>query len=430
MESMLSQLEAEVNNLFSDQYLDLLAKETGFIKRKRKISAKSFLMSFLTSYLQTENNSLTDITQTLTNCDTVVTKQSISKKFNALGERFLRRVLTTSVRRLTDLSNTKLSRYPCINALKTPDSSEIKLNKALEDIYPHVRKQGAAVKLQATINTLSQHVERLEIRPSNETDHGYIEHLKCINPGDLWVGDLGYFRIDSFKKIEASGAFYLSRYRTDTHLYDQASGDRIDLIKLLKETNTNKIELPILLSKQKIPCRCIGLRLTKPAYKKRLKIIAEKDRKHGKKYKYKRNELAYWTIFITNLPPTIRSANDFMTLYAMRWQIELFFKVTKQVMKIRRPNVKNRYRAMMSIYSSLIAVTLLCAVVMTITNREISLYKAAKTFLLGICDFFSSVMNNDQKKMGKLRDKIYRFSQKESRKNRLSTRGQLEAPHA
>ena len=63
--------------------------------------------------------------------------------------------------------------------------------------------------MQATINALSQSLERAEIRPSNETDHGYIEHIKCLQKGDLWIGDLGYFRIETFKEIQARNAYYL-----------------------------------------------------------------------------------------------------------------------------------------------------------------------------------------------------------------------------
>ena len=108
-----------------------------------------------------------------------------------------------------------------------------------------------------------------------------------------------------------------------------------------------------------------------------------------------------------------------MNLYAMRWQIELFFKMMRQLMKIRRRNNTNRYRAMMSIYASLIAITLLCSAVMMITDREISIYKAAKIFLVGICDFCDAMMKNDRKKMTRLRETIYRHAKRESRKNRL-----------
>ena len=426
MDGILTQLEENVNKLFDDDYLETLARETGFMKRKKKINPKDFLVGFISTHLQVDNASLTDLSMAISNHDYSVTKQSLRKKFTLSGERFFRRVLTKLIRNHQQLATKKLSRFPFINEIKVPDSTEIRLNTELEEVFPHVRKQGAAVKLQATINALSQSLERAEIRPSNETDHGYIEHIKCLQKGDLWIGDLGYFRIETFKEIQARNAYYLSRYHVCSYVYDANTQKQLDLEKVLRKTRKDTIELPVLLSKKKLPCRCIAIRLNESAYKNRLKIIDEKDRKNGQGYKHRRGELARWTIFITNLPSEVTDTNDFMNLYAMRWQVELFFKMMKQFMEIRRPNSTNRYRAMISIYSSLISIALLCSVVMTITDQEISLYKAAKIFLFDICGFFNSIIGKDRGVIGKLREKIMRYAKKESRKNRPCSMYKLE----
>ena len=40
---MVAQMMMKVNAVFSDEYVDELARKTGFVKRKRKIKARSFL---------------------------------------------------------------------------------------------------------------------------------------------------------------------------------------------------------------------------------------------------------------------------------------------------------------------------------------------------------------------------------------------------
>ena len=50
MDEILTQLEENVNKVFDDDYLEMLARETGFMKRKKKINPKDFLVGFISTH--------------------------------------------------------------------------------------------------------------------------------------------------------------------------------------------------------------------------------------------------------------------------------------------------------------------------------------------------------------------------------------------
>jgi len=99
----------------------------------------------------------------------------------------------------------------------------------------------------------------------------------------------------------------------------------------------------------------------------------------------------------------------------------------KTFLNLRKVDDVNPDRASISVYISLIAMTLLSYVTMTILDNEISLYKASKTFSKCIRKFFD--LMNEKKKCAItwLRNQIKKFALKESRLNRPSTMLSLEA---
>ncbi|WP_410525976.1 transposase [Rickettsia endosymbiont of Cantharis rufa] len=66
------------------------------------------------------------------------------------------------------------------------------------------------------------------------SDQGYKDYLQDINPNDLLIADLGYFVPKSFSSLSAKGAYFISRYKTDTNIYDRAR-NKLDLLELLEK---------------------------------------------------------------------------------------------------------------------------------------------------------------------------------------------------
>jgi len=423
---MVQQVITKVNEVFEKNYLDTLARETGLIKRKRKFDAKLFLEKLILLRLESSHSSLEDLVYEFYKCDTDISKQALHKKFNPAALEFIQKVLEKLLEDTKNDPGKYLSKVPFVKRIQVIDSSQIRLNPLLKEHFPPMRNQGAAVKLQSMMDVLSNQLWLLDVCASNEPDQGYKKHIASTQVGDLLIGDLGYFCVDSFKETQAKGGFFLSRYFKRTHLYDLNTEKQIDLRAILRQAQAESIELQIALGASRFPCRLVAIKLTEEAYQKRLRNLAEKDRKDPRSKTNPSDLLNEWTLFVTNLPLSVE-ANILLKLYSLRWQIELLFKMIKTFLNLKKVDDVNPNRASISIYISLIAMTLLSYVVMTIIDKEISLYKASKILIKNIRKFFNLINGKKKYAVIWLREQISLFALKESRPNRPSTKLLLEA---
>lgn len=426
---MMAQVMKKVNAVFDEKYLDEIAREVGFVTRKRKIDPKEFLEKNILLRLESSNSSLEELAQEFTENGTSISKQALHKKINKTTVEFVKKILSNLQEHMLGEQRYSLASAPCVKNVQIIDSSEIRLNNQLKDLFPQVRNQGAAVKLQALMDGFNNQIKLLDIRPSKEPDQAYKEHLFCVAPGDLVIADLGYFSTESFSNICAKEGYFLSRYLKSTHVYNPKTKEKINLRAVLSKAREKTMEFDIELGASKFPCRLVANKLPEDAYKKRLNGLKEKYRKDPRLKADSHDLLNQWTIFITNLPPTVE-ADILLQLYSLRWQIELLFKMMKTFLALRRIEDANQYRASLSLYVSLIAMTLLSLVVSTIVDEDISLYKAGKVFIKNGRRFFSFI--NDEKKhaVSWLSELLSRFALKESRKKRPSTKRLLELSHA
>jgi hypothetical protein len=171
------------------------------------------------------------------------------------------------------------------------------------------------------------------------------------------MADLGYFAPGSFKIIQERGAYFLSRYKADTNLYDPDTKEKIDLLALLKDQTfmTRKF---LLGSKAKLEVRIVCQKRTQEqsAYRRRKANRLAKSR--GYKSSHRNQKLLDWAIFITNIPSHYVSAEDLASLYRLRWQVELLFKLYKSYGGIDKFHSKKPYRVLCQMYAKLIAMSI------------------------------------------------------------------------
>lgn len=426
---MVAQVMEKVNNVFDEQQLEKLARETGFITRKRKVGAKQFLEKILFLRLEFPKSSLEELVDEFYKSDTVISKQALHKKFSHKAVEFVKKVLEELLQHTFSEPSLFLGSIPFVRNVQIVDSSEIRLNKVLKNVFPQVRNQGAAIKLHALVNGINDQVLSLEVRPSKEPDQSYKAHIRHVQAGDLLIADRGYFCVASFNEIHVQGGFFLSRYFKNTHLYDSNTKEPIDLRAVLNETSERKVGRNVVLGTSGLLCRLVALRLTEAAYAQRLKNLEERHRKDPRSKANHYDPLNHWTIVITNLPSSVE-AEVLLQLYRLRWQIELFFKMMKTFLNLRKIEAVNLYRARVSLYVSLIALTLLSFVTATVIDKEISLYKASKAFIKNVRVFFDFINNKKQCAVSWLASVLGRTALKESRKNRPSTKLLLEVSYA
>ena len=425
---IVAQVRVKVNEVFHEKNLHTLARETGFIVRKRKINPKAFLEKMIFLRLECPHSSLEDLVYEFYKSDMPLSKQALHKKFNPAGVDFVQKVLAQLLDHAMREQKISLGKLPGVHTVQVVDSSEIRLNNALKARCPQVRNQGAAIKLQTLMDVVSHQVLSLETRPSQEPDQGYKAYLHHVQAGDLFITDLGYFCIDSFKEIHRKKGFFLSRYFKQTQVYDLNTDAPLDLRMTLSQVQGDTLDLPIALGASKFPCRLVAVKLTPEAYQKRVKNLKEKRRQDPRLKVNQGDRLNSWTIFVTNLPLSVE-AEVFLRLYSLRWQIELLFKMMKTFLYLRKVDAVHPHRSAISVYVSLIAMTLLSLVATTVVEQEISLYKASKAFIKNIREFFHFI-NSKRCAVSWFKGILCKFALKESRPKRPSTKLTLEPRYA
>jgi len=251
------------------------------------------------------------------------------------------------------------------HSVKLLDSSYINLPENMRDQY---RGYGSSyqnrpcstqggLKIQLVYDYLNQIISRLDFKEGVRSDQGYKDYLEDISSGDLLIADLGYFAPNSFKIIDERKAYFLSRYKADTNLYEPDTNEKIDLLALLK--NQEFMAKEFLLGSQpklKVSVVCQKLTQEQAAYRRRKANKLAKSR--GYTSSRRNQHLLDWAIFITNIPSSYVAAEDLSKLYRLRWQVELLFKLYKSYGGIDKFYSKKPYRVLCQIYAKIIAMAM------------------------------------------------------------------------
>ncbi|WP_317196010.1 IS4 family transposase [Dawidia soli] len=321
----------------SVQTLQELAIQSGFCQRRSKMDMLSFLKMVLFDPITMEQPSLDQHCRLfLKDQGKSFCKQALDKRFNSQAVIFLKSLLERCL-------NHQLTRkLPSVygdhfSAIRLMDSTEYKLPEALASDFPGFNGDApkACMQIQFEYDILSSRLKSFDMMGARINDFAYAHPLlDNVHPKELIIRDLGYYRIDSFKKIEARGAYYISRRLPTTKIYECLSEDALDyktLYQRLKKSRRGYLDMPVYLGEEaKFPVRLIVMLLPAEAVKRRRKKKIYRKNAHPEIYDY----LQYMNVFITNVPDTMLSVNQINDLYRIRWQVEIMFKTWKSILKI------------------------------------------------------------------------------------------------
>ena len=291
-----------------------------------------------------------------------ISKQSVHERLDPSVSNFLEAVLARVLGSCIQgaKASLQLAALPFARIL-VQDSSTIKLNEKLASVYPGGANQHGTtpgvLRLQAVFDLLSQRWLSFSLSPYVRNDQkASPDLLPLVQKNDLVLRDLGYFAIKVLEPIAQLGAFFLSRFYFRTAVFD-LNGRQIDLLNLLRREG--KVDRWVLLGKhEKLRVRLVAVPVpAEVANERRRKARAHlQNRCHlSKEYLALQN----WSLFVTNVPREILSAQQVMALYGQRWQIEIIFKGWKSHFHLETvSNSTTRELLELAIYGKLIFITL------------------------------------------------------------------------
>ena len=390
-------------------------------QRNRNMSVEQFVQTLVLGCLDPEDVSLRLWSEIAADLGCSITATSIDERLTERAVMLLYLVLQLSIGQQIDVSVLPVERLEDFSHMILYDSTEILLPPILQWAF-RAKKQSIGygqMKLQVSYDYVTGQLNSLSIHESIEPDQTHPGLLAQAVQDALLIFDLGYFSQHTLAAIDEREAFYVTRYQSQTGLYDSQTGEAIDLVDCLKPIEGNWFEMTCLLGQDaKTPIRLIARRISQSKANERRRQ-AKRRAKQGKYTASQRSLiLCDWEILITNLPDEW-TAQHIMDLYRVRWQIELLFKAWKSYLNIANFGYWRAERVLCQLYASLIGAVLCQSTFACVryTTTETSLFKAIRVIqrqiphlLPVICRGWWGILAWVQR----LREKLLSFAQQQN----------------
>jgi hypothetical protein len=176
-----------------------------------------------------------------------------------------------------------------------------------------------------------------------------------MEPGSLWIADLGYFALYWLAHLSAQGVFFLIRLKDPISIW--INGQRRELLDCLPQAGQAPLDTRVRLgAKQELEVRLLAWRVPDEVVAQRQARIRESARTRQKPVQARTLALARWSIVVTSVPAQLLSLSEAQALLRARWQMELLFKLWKDQCLLDEWRTKNPHRILCEIYAKLLAV--------------------------------------------------------------------------
>jgi len=398
LQNLVNDLDISIGSFFTHQELDQLAREAGFVQRQSKLSGSLFLDLIVFHSENLKSQSLNDLSVLLNNTHGIaITKQSLHDRFNEYAVLFLKdaleKLLGKQLEVEADLLNLK-----GINRILIKDSVCFQVDESLLEAYPGSGGSGskASVRIQFEYDLLGGKINDLSLNAFNEQDAtDAIATVDLLKAGDLIIRDLAYVGLQALQGIIQKVAFFLCRLSPTVKVYERKDDQYVEMefkkIRgYMEKRGLSMMEKEVYLgAKAKLKTRLVIHRLPAEEVEKRLRKAKQNNKKKG------RNGLtreyiarAHLNLFITNVAAEIVPTRNVWSLYRLRWQIELTFKIWKSICAIEKVKKVKKDRLECYIYSKLILIVLGWKIIWRTARylfsqerKALSFYKSFKTLL-------------------------------------------------
>jgi hypothetical protein len=340
-----------------------VARQTGFVRRDSKLDGALFAQTMVFGCMRKPETKLGDLVQTAASLHLRISSQGLDQRFTPAAAKLLKEVLDAAATEIIAAEPVAIPLLLRFSAVIIQDGSTIALPEELAEVWrgcggSSPEAGAAALKIQVRFDLLSGALEGPLLQDGRAHDRSATFQEVPVRKRALYLNDLGYFSLDAFGDIDNQEAFFLSRLKVQTVLYD-ADGQRLNLASFLKEQPEQSVDLPVRMGAQhRLPVRLLAIRVAEAVANERRRKLKAEARRKGQTVSKMRLALADWTIFVTNVPQEQLSLQEALVLARARWQIELLFKLWKQVGLIDEWRSENPYRILCELYGKLIAMVI------------------------------------------------------------------------
>lgn len=354
--------KSEVLQAFLDEEAEQVGRESGFVQRQSKLSGAGFAKTVVLGWLGRPEATLNELVQSSDALGIRISESGLHQRLNEKGVAFLAGLLARSLVRFQASERLPAELLKPFSQVNLLDSSLVTLPASMQAAFAGSGMRGcaAAAKLQLNYEYLTGTLTALDLQAGRTPDQKCLLPRELAVPGSLHLFDLGYFNQHTFQALDQAGAYFLSRLHLQIALYATANAtQRLDLVATLQAQKTTRGELTVYLGYHThLPVRLIFDRLPAPVVETRRRKARAQARKQGRTCSALHLALLEWALFITNVPVAWLSPDQILTLYPLRWQIELVFKLWKSQAKLASIRPWNPARILCQFYARLLGLVL------------------------------------------------------------------------
>jgi hypothetical protein len=307
--STIAHLQSVVQTLFTTT-ANQVARQTGFIRRQRKLTGAQFLQATVFGWLQHARATRHQLYQSLCLTGADLSLQAFDQRFSPQAVRFLRAMLDQALRQVVEAQTLCpiLARFHGVYLTDTTrlDTLDLKIAARLE------LQRG---QLQLSLETLTCH------------DNASALCAQALPIGALHIADLGFYDLEQFLRWSQAGVDWISRYKVGTRLA-WANGQPVDLQRELSSRRRGLIravlvgvkQVPMYLYAQPVRASVLHTRLL------RLRRLASRKQRP---LTSRQIFLAGWSLYLSSVSDLTFA--QVHALYRTRWQIEGLFKRWKSL---------------------------------------------------------------------------------------------------
>jgi len=344
-------LERQVLNLLRRERVDELARTTGFTQRTPKqLPPFAFALCCALAACAEGRRGFATVWRLLAAAANIeVARSAVTQRFGKGSAEFLKALFLDALQRLPAVEHPELlGRLADFTAVLADDGSVLRLKPLLAKMFPGTRTNHtkAAAKLHATADLIHRRIVKVVITGERESERG-VARQEPIQPGALYIRDLGYTNYDDFADIIEGDAHLLMRLKEDAN--PTVVRVRHGVLRPMQSTwmKLNDVEF----TKSRDTFDLDAEFKTKQHGSIVLRVVGEYNQETGKYHCY-----------VTTLRAEAFTVEELSSLYALRWVIELLFKFLKSYCHLDHLETSDPDAVRTHIYASLLAATVMYAV--------------------------------------------------------------------
>lgn len=330
-----------------------LGRTSGFIQRQRKVTGASFAQALVFGWQSNPQASLEELCQSSCASGVTISPQGLQERLNSSqAATFMKDLLQQAVSYVVTNEVERQDLLARFTGVYLQDSTIIELPLELREIWSGCGNQNgkkAGLKVQTVLN---YHQGNLALQLAEAKQHDCPLQTLDLPEGSLRLADMGYFKVANFKQLTQQGVWWISRLPVRVGIWD---GEQVQHVAdFLAKQTSDCIDVTVELSAQRLPCRLIAVRVPKEVVQKRQARAKDEARQRPHKLKKTTLDLCEWTIIVTNLSVDLLSVEDALILLRLRWQIELLFKLWKDILTVDEWRSHNPWQILTEVYTKLL----------------------------------------------------------------------------